>query len=460
MTLNLKAQESVELESVITVMGVGGAGGNSVNNMINANLQGVNFILANTDAQALKQSLCNDRIQLGVTLTQGLGAGASPDVGAMAAEESINDIRKYLEGSHMLFITAGMGGGTGTGASSVIAKAAKELGILTVAVVTMPFNFEGNKRKVIAEGGLKKLRDAVDTLIIIPNQNLFRIANENTTFSDAFKIADDVLHAGVRGITDLIVMPGLINLDFADIKSVMSEMGNAMMGTGEASGENRAVAAAESAISNPLLDSVSMGGAKGVLINITGGQDMTLFEVDTAANRIRDEIDSDANIIFGSAFNDSMEGIIRVSVVATGIDNNKKNNTEVSKPDIKEELPRFNQYENIVSDDRAQEEEEIASSDNVNPNLEPVESTPSNKDEIDNDMLANFIIQKTQLEKELEDAQKQSSQKPKKSLFRKILNSLTFNSADISNESIKNQHTGSIKIEPSSAQEIPSLKKH
>ncbi|MCW2246498.1 cell division protein FtsZ [Azospirillum fermentarium] len=309
-----------ELKPRITVFGVGGAGGNAVNNMIKSNLEGVDFVVGNTDAQALKGSLCDKRLQLGTTVTRGLGAGSKPDIGRASAEEQIDEIVQYLEGSNMVFITAGMGGGTGTGAAPVIARAARERGILTVGVVTKPFHFEGAHRMRLAESGIAELQQYVDTLIIIPNQNLFRIANEKTTFADAFKMADDVLHSGVRGVTDLMVMPGLINLDFADIRSVMTEMGKAMMGTGEAGGERRAIEAAEAAISNPLLDDVSMKGARGVLINITGGYDMTLFEVDEAANRIRDEVDPDANIIFGSTFDSSLEGVMRVSVVATGID--------------------------------------------------------------------------------------------------------------------------------------------
>ena len=319
MTLNLSIPEQNELRPRITVCGVGGAGGNAVNNMIEKSLDGVDFVVANTDAQALQQSRANSKIQLGVKVTEGLGAGARASVGAAAAEESIEQIVDQLAGSHMCFITAGMGGGTGTGAAPIIAQAARELGVLTVGVVTKPFQFEGIKRMRQAEEGVEALQKMVDTLIIIPNQNLFRIANEKTTFADAFNMADNVLHQGVRGVTDLMVMPGLINLDFADIRTVMSEMGKAMMGTGEASGEKRAVDAAESAIKNPLLDDMSMKGALGVLINITGGMDMTLFEVDEAANRIREEVDADANIIFGSTFDEKLDGLMRVSVVATGI---------------------------------------------------------------------------------------------------------------------------------------------
>ncbi|MBA4118367.1 MAG: cell division protein FtsZ [Candidatus Puniceispirillum sp.] len=310
----------LELKPRITVVGVGGAGNNAVNNMIRSKLQGVQFISCNTDAQALAHSLSEKRIQLGTLVTQGLGAGSRPEVGRAAAEESLETLMDAISGSNMVFITAGMGGGTGTGAAPVVAQAARSLGILTVAVATKPFHFEGNHRMRTAERGIEELAQHVDTLIIIPNQNLFRVANEKTTFADAFKMADDVLHSGVRGVTDLMMMPGLINLDFADIRSVMSEMGKAMMGTGEANGDGRAIAAAEAAISNPLLDDVSMRGAQGVLINITGGMDMTLFEVDEAANRIRDEVDPDANIIFGSTFDEKLNGIMRVSVVATGIE--------------------------------------------------------------------------------------------------------------------------------------------
>jgi len=318
--INLQVPKSTALKPTITVIGVGGAGGNAVNNMIESNLEGVNFVAANTDAQALEYSRADHKIQLGMHITQGLGAGATPEVGRAAAEETVEEILEHLTGSNMVFVTAGMGGGTGTGAAPVIAKLAREQGILTVGVVTKPFHFEGKHRMKLAEQGLEELQKYVDTLIVIPNQNLFRLATENTTFSQAFKMADNVLHAGVRGVTDLMVMPGLINLDFADIRTVMSEMGKAMMGTGEAEGDNRSIEAAEAAISNPLLDDISMKGARGVLINITGGPDMTLFEVDEAANRIREEVDQDANIIFGSTFSDDLSGKIRVSVVATGID--------------------------------------------------------------------------------------------------------------------------------------------
>ena len=321
MTINISIQDVAQnLHPKITVLGVGGSGGNAVNNMINANLEGVDFLIANTDAQALQISSCPNKIQLGLNSTKGLGAGMRPDIGRQAAEEAIQDLSEKFEGSHMLFIAAGMGGGTGTGAAPVIAKLAREKGILTVGVVTKPFHFEGSQRMKLAEKGIEELQQYVDTLLTIPNQNLFRIANEKTTFSDAFKMADDVLYAGVRGVTDLMVQPGMINLDFSDIKTVMSEMGKAMMGTGEAQGEGRAIAAAEAAIANPLIDDVSLKGAKGLIINITGGKDITLYEVDEAANRIKQEIDEEANIIYGTTCDDRLEGVVRVSIVATGID--------------------------------------------------------------------------------------------------------------------------------------------
>ncbi len=320
MTLNLRMPEMADLKPRITVFGIGGAGGNAVNNMIDKALDGVDFVVANTDAQALQSSKSTSKIQLGEKITEGLGAGARPGVGAAAAEESIEAIVDYLVGSHMCFITAGMGGGTGTGGAPIVAQAARELGILTVGVVTKPFQFEGLRRMRQAEDGVEALQKVVDTLIIIPNQNLFRIANEQTTFTEAFSLADDVLYQGVKGVTDLMVRPGIINLDFADIRSVMDEMGKAMMGTGEASGEDRAIQAAEKAIANPLLDEISLQGARGVLINITGGDNLTLFELDEAANRIREEVDPDANIIVGSTMDSSLAEVMRVSVVATGID--------------------------------------------------------------------------------------------------------------------------------------------
>ncbi|OQM77357.1 cell division protein FtsZ [Manganibacter manganicus] len=320
MTINLQKPDITELKPRITVFGVGGGGGNAVNNMITAGLRGVEFVVANTDAQALTTSKAERLIQLGAHVTEGLGAGSQPEVGRAAAEECLDEIVDHLTHTHMCFVTAGMGGGTGTGAAPVVARAAREKGILTVGVVTKPFHFEGQRRMKTADLGIEELQKCVDTLIVIPNQNLFRLANDKTTFADAFAMADQVLYSGVACITDLMVKEGLINLDFADVRSVMREMGKAMMGTGEASGEGRAMAAAEAAIANPLLDETSMKGAKGLLISITGGRDLTLFEVDEAATRIREEVDQDANIILGATFDEELEGVIRVSVVATGID--------------------------------------------------------------------------------------------------------------------------------------------
>ncbi|MCA0422884.1 MAG: cell division protein FtsZ [Proteobacteria bacterium] len=324
MTISLQAPDIRELKPRITVFGCGGAGGNAVNNMIECGLAGVDFVVANTDAQALRLSRADRRIQMGVQVTEGLGAGSMPEVGRSAAEEVLDEIRDQLNGSHMAFITAGMGGGTGTGAAPVIARAAREMGILTVGVVTKPFHFEGPRRMAVAEAGIAELQSSVDTLIVIPNQNLFRIANDKTTFAEAFSMADQVLYSGVASITDLIVKPGLINLDFADVRAVMREMGKAMMGTGESTGEGRAIHAAEAAIANPLLDEVSMKGARGLLISITGGRDMKIYEVDEAANRIRQEVEADANVIFGATQDESLDGIIRVSVVATGLDRSPK----------------------------------------------------------------------------------------------------------------------------------------
>jgi cell division protein FtsZ len=318
--MKLYAPQTTELKPRIVVFGIGGAGGNAVNNMIEAGLEGVEFVVANTDAQQLQFAKTDRRIQLGVQVTQGLGAGAHPEVGMSAAEESTPEIGEHLDGAHMVFITAGMGGGTGTGAAPIIAKCARERGILTVGVVTKPFHFEGRHRMRLADAGIAELQRYVDTLIVIPNQNLFRVANERTTFAEAFGMADQVLHSGVRSITDLMVLPGLINLDFADVRTVMTEMGKAMMGTGEASGDDRALMAAQNAIQNPLLDEVSLKGAKAVLVNVTGGLDMTLLEVDEAANAITDQVDPEANVIFGAAFDPALEGSIRVSVVATGMD--------------------------------------------------------------------------------------------------------------------------------------------
>ena len=332
MSINIGPPAVEELRPRITVIGVGGAGGNAIANMIQAQIEGVDFIVANTDAQALNTAVCEDRIQLGPEITQGLGAGSRPEVGRAAAEETLHEIDRMLDGVHMCFIAAGMGGGTGTGAAPVIAKAARDKGVLTVGVVTKPFMFEGSRRMRSADAGIEELQKHVDTLIVIPNQNLFLVARPDTTFKEAFQLADEVLQQGVRSITDLMVMPGLINLDFADVRSVMGEMGKAMMGTGEADGENRALEAAEKAIANPLLDGVSMTGAKGVIISIIGGEDMRLMEVDEAANHIRDLVDPDANIIWGSAFNPDLEGKIRVSVVATGIDQDAEQPAAQSRP--------------------------------------------------------------------------------------------------------------------------------
>ena len=363
MGIDFSHSELTELTPKITVIGVGGAGGNAVNNMVAASLQGVDFVVANTDAQALANSQANSRIQLGVEITQGLGAGAQPKVGEAAAEEALKQIEETLDGVHMAFITAGMGGGTGTGAAPVIARVAREKGILTVGVVTKPFMFEGSRRMKMADAGIAALADHVDTLIIIPNQNLFCMATEKTTFADAFKMADEVLHSGVRGITDLMVMPGLINLDFADVRTVMSEMGKAMMGTGEAEGEGRAVEAAQAAIANPLLEDVSLNGARAVIINITGGMDMTLHEVDQAANLIRSQVDGDANIIVGSSFSQELDGTLRVSVVATGIEGSNGTmpnfDRQKLKAQVEEPLVEETQAEDqLVADAEAEAEEE------------------------------------------------------------------------------------------------------
>lgn len=377
--MNTVTPDSKKLSPKIAVIGVGGAGGNAVNNMITSNLHGVDFVVCNTDSQALLGSLAEHKVQLGTIVTEGLGAGAKPEIGRAAAEESLDDVMQYLEDANMAFITAGMGGGTGTGAAAVIAKACRERGILTVGVVTKPFHFEGTRRMKMAEEGLSELQNYVDTLIVIPNQNLFRVVNDKTTFADGFKMADSVLQSAVRGVTDLIVMPGLINLDFADIRSVMQEMGKAVMGAGEATGDNRAIEAAEKAISNPLLDDVSMKGAKGVIVNITGGYDMTLFEVDEACNRIRDEVDPDANIIFGSTFDEALEGTIRVSVVATGIDAASARSTgtigarglvgAVSAPPVGARASRFDQRPAVASrvQERMQEQRQAEAIANVAP---------------------------------------------------------------------------------------------
>ena len=359
MSISLSLPRTIELKPRIVVIGVGGAGGNAVNNMIGSGLDGVEFVVANTDAQALALSKADRKVQLGGGITQGLGAGMRPEIGEQSAEESLDEILEHLEGAHMLFVAAGMGGGTGTGAAPVIARAARERGILTVGIVTKPFMFEGTKRMKLADQGIENLYGSVDTMITIPNQNLFRVATDQTTMTDAFAMADEVLHSGVRGVTDLMVVPGLINLDFNDVRTVMDEMGKAMMGTGEATGDRRAIEAAEAAINNPLLDDVSLKGAKGVLINITGGSDLTLYEVDEAANLIRSQVDEDANIIVGSALESDLDGIVRVSVVATGVETEYAMDSnpaptrrlkEVAKGFEKQEVNYLSSTENIYNE--------------------------------------------------------------------------------------------------------------
>ena len=362
MSINISVPPTHELKPRITVIGVGGAGCNAVNNMISSHLEGVEFVVSNTDSQSLANSQAQMRVQLGANVTQGLGAGARPEIGRAAADESLDQILEHIDGTHMLFVTAGMGGGTGTGAAPVIAKAARERGILTVGCVTKPFQFEGRNRMRLAEEGISELTESVDTLIVIPNQNLFRVANAQTTFSDAFKMADKVLYSGVRGVTDLMVMPGLINLDFADVRSVMMEMGKAMMGTGDAEGDNRALDAAAAAIANPLLDDVSLAGARGVLVNITGGPDLTLFEVDEIVDHIRQQSDDDVNLIFGASQDDSMHNSIRVSVVATGIDCPKKvDNVENIISDINVKLEKNNPEEKL----NVEKNESISNNDKI-----------------------------------------------------------------------------------------------
>jgi len=464
MELDIKAPENIILKPTITVFGVGGAGGNAVNNMIRANLKGANFVVANTDAQALKNSESVNKIQLGLSSTKGLGAGASPDVGKNAALESESEIRSYLEGSNMVFITSGMGGGTGTGASPIVARIARELGILTVGVVTKPFLFEGAKRMRVAESGLAELQKHVDTLIVIPNQNLFRIANENTTFQEAFEMADEVLHSGVRGVTDLITSPGLVNLDFADIETVMSEKGKAMMGTGEASGEERAIKAAEAAIANPLLDQSSMFGARGVLINITGGEDMTLYEVDSAANRIREEVgDPDANIIFGSTFNSELKGKIRVSVVATGIEHDVMNyvKTTDTTVEIKNELsdnirpandkysltgnqsiednqpPTYNEYKDNINDSEAEIQKKL---EQIGTHIDWSNEQPPSKVVVTSSSLNHSTI------------------KPEKSFLRRMWNSLNSNEfSESANHNHSDVSPASVSDKTSSVQEMPNF---
>ncbi len=418
------------LRPKITVVGVGGAGGNAVNNMIKSDLKGVEFVVANADAQALMQSLCEKRIQLGLEITRGLGAGARPDVGRAAAEEAIEDIVSHIKSSNMVFITAGMGGGTGTGAAPVVARLAKEMGILTIGVVTKPFHFEGTNRMRFAEKGIDELQQYVDTLIVIPNQNLFRVANEKTTFADAFRMADNVLRAGVQGVTDLMVMPGLINLDFADIKTVMSEMGKAMMGTGEAEGDRRAIEAAEAAISNPLLDDVSMKGAMGILINITGGYDMTLYEVDEAANRIREEVDPEARIIFGSTFDEQMNGRMRVSVVATGIEAEA----------VKEKLKKL-------------EEKDFA-------NNQSGETVPSNEntsqvETIQEKVVVNAKVDASGQDHALEVISNNRKPKKKRSLFERLTGIRSFSSKK--NEDVSVQRVSRVSDQQEEDLEIPAF---
>jgi len=451
MTINVSLQDVGEnLHPQITVLGVGGSGGNAVNNMINANLEGVDFLIANTDAQALQISKCPNKIQLGLNCTRGLGAGMRPDIGRQAAEEALQEITEKLDGSHMLFVAAGMGGGTGTGAAPVIAKLARERGILTVGVVTKPFHFEGSQRMKLAEKGIEELQQYVDTLLTIPNQNLFRIANEKTTFSDAFKMADDVLYAGVRGVTDLMVQPGMINLDFSDIKTVMSEMGKAMMGTGEASGEGRAVAAAEAAIANPLIDDVSLKGAKGLIINITGGKDITLYEVDEAANRIKQEIDEEANIIYGTTCDDRLDGLVRVSIVATGIDSkvgiNAKPLENFAQININNDVYKSNQTNleqevempvlandqikpDLIEKDNIEHSEENIEEQNTNlsemsneihkddfestasPQISEFdEKTEEHLENADNELISNFNIENIEEEDQINDTESASDQ--------------------------------------------------
>jgi len=395
MTINISLQDVGDnLHPKITVLGVGGSGGNAVNNMMNSNLEGVDFLIANTDAQALQISSCPNKIQLGLNSTRGLGAGMRPDIGRQAAEEAIHEIAEKLDGSHMLFVAAGMGGGTGTGAAPVIAKLARERGILTVGVVTKPFHFEGSQRMKLAEKGIEELQQFVDTLLTIPNQNLFRIANENTTFSDAFKMADDVLYAGVRGVTDLMVQPGMINLDFSDIKTVMSEMGKAMMGTGEASGEGRAVAAAEAAIANPLIDDVSLKGAKGLIINITGGKDITLYEVDEAANRIKQEVDEEANIIYGTTCDDRLDGLVRVSIVATGIDSNVSINAKplesFATVNLNNDVYKLDQINQENNETSIFENEVNYQDTNTDVEIENDQESQLSENNIDNDQVENL----------------------------------------------------------------------
>lgn len=449
-SFDMGQKSEFELRPKITVFGVGGAGGNAVNNMISTGVEGCDFVIANTDAQAINQSIAEKRIQLGITITRGLGAGSRPDVGRAAAEEAKEEIQEYLYGSNMVFITAGMGGGTGTGAAPVIAKLAKEQGILTIGVVTKPFHFEGTHRMRLAEKGLQELQKFVDTLIVIPNQNLFRVANDKTTFADAFRMADDVLSSGVRGVTDLMVMPGLINLDFADIRSVMSEMGKAMMGTGDSEGEKKAILAAEAAISNPLLDDISMKGARGVLINITGGYDMTLYEVDEAANRIRDEVDPEANIIFGSTFDASMEGRMRVSVVATGID--------VNNDDKKVNMRAFNQsFDNNQSVNMSQRTEtsEKSVSDTIDNVVSKVESgnvTNVNFQNDKNSESENIASVISSSKPEISNSKFVIEKQKKKSFFSKLSNLISGKKENQSTSALQNHNNIDNVVENLSSQ--------
>ena len=454
MTINISLQDVGDnLHPKITVLGVGGSGGNAVNNMMNSNLEGVDFLIANTDAQALQISSCPNKIQLGLNSTRGLGAGMRPDIGRQAAEEAIHEITEKLEGSHMLFVAAGMGGGTGTGAAPVIAKLARERGILTVGVVTKPFHFEGSQRMKLAEKGIEELQQFVDTLLTIPNQNLFRIANENTTFSDAFKMADDVLYAGVRGVTDLMVQPGMINLDFSDIKTVMSEMGKAMMGTGEASGEGRAVAAAEAAIANPLIDDVSLKGAKGLIINITGGKDITLYEVDEAANRIKQEVDEEANIIYGTTCDDRLDGLVRVSIVATGIDSNVsinakplENFVDININNDVYKLDQNNQENNDTSISKNGEDYKK----NADLEIENIEVSQLSDNNSDSDQLGNLNENIESIEEEIvsnHDTMETSDPEEEQVNEESLVGNDDFNTSDIKeNEILETQLTNN-KIE-------------
>ena len=477
-TLAVPETNMITLKPRISVIGVGGGGGNAVNNMIEKQLEGVDFIVANTDAQALEHSKCSRKIQLGIETTRGLGAGARPEIGCAAAEEAKAEIEKELEGANMVFITAGMGGGTGSGAAPVVAKIAKEKGILTIGVVTKPFQFEGKKRSEIAEKAVEEFINCVDSIIIIPNQNLFRVADKNTTLADAFVLADNVLYSGVRSITDLMMMPGLINLDFADIKSIMEDKGKAIMGTGEATGENRALQAAEQALSNPLLDDNNMNGAKGVLINITGGNDLTLFEVDEAANRIKEEVDEDANIIFGSSFDDSLNGKIRVSIVATGIDDKnikpaksvtkhtnyleesygKDNDMPITPSDeMDSNLAKFaanitpesidNDYKPLSFSEPEEQEEPVDVADsNPLPEEEPEASEPIEQVKVINDLLDVSEQEKSSV---IDDIPQASS------LFNAVINRSDYNDVDAQFESALSAQGNSFssKNSPSFAQE-------